>query len=522
LKFVCDKCKTRYSIGEERVRGKILKIRCKNCANVITVREGMNPAVDAAAPAVAPAATSSAPAQPEVEWYVSIEGVQSGPMSLADAQRWIASKPFEIELHCWNNGFDDWVSVERVAQFRNLRRPRVPSRGTAPPPLPERPLFASTMASIEKETSGPARAQRPSVPAVSSTRSSAPAPQHPSSPSRTARATGGFAGASQQPEPARAAKAFDYGSVTGTVPALPALEPARPAPVTSVAPDLDDDGGDLAIGEVSRVVKLADLAPKSKAASGTASAPRAGISTGSAARISSPQFRTGSQPRLLRPNELGMNVDPSLAASADAPGAAESMVAQSFRERHRRGMLALIAVSAVLVLGVIGAVIFVVSNKTDEIGGGLGGSTQIDTSRPEDIIRRQVALVEDKTSGKTPTRPRTTSKSHVSNAITQVAEDPRSNSLQASEIEDMAVKQGEGTKRCYMRAQKGAMGFEIADIKKIAVTLNVTKDGAVSNVSLSSHGTTSFGQCLIARIKAWRFRESPNGGTFRISLAFSS
>ena len=37
VKFLCDRCKTRYSIGDDRVRGKILKIRCKNCANVITV-----------------------------------------------------------------------------------------------------------------------------------------------------------------------------------------------------------------------------------------------------------------------------------------------------------------------------------------------------------------------------------------------------------------------------------------------------------------------------------------------------
>ena len=42
VKFLCDRCKTRYSIGDDRVRGKILKIRCKNCANVITVREGMD------------------------------------------------------------------------------------------------------------------------------------------------------------------------------------------------------------------------------------------------------------------------------------------------------------------------------------------------------------------------------------------------------------------------------------------------------------------------------------------------
>src|ERR1043166_678517 len=42
VKFLCDRCKTQYSIGDDRVRGKILKIRCKNCGNVITVREGMS------------------------------------------------------------------------------------------------------------------------------------------------------------------------------------------------------------------------------------------------------------------------------------------------------------------------------------------------------------------------------------------------------------------------------------------------------------------------------------------------
>ena len=53
MKFVCDKCNTRYSIADERVHGRVLKIRCKACNNVITVREEHAPA-----PA-APAAASS-------------------------------------------------------------------------------------------------------------------------------------------------------------------------------------------------------------------------------------------------------------------------------------------------------------------------------------------------------------------------------------------------------------------------------------------------------------------------------
>jgi predicted Zn finger-like uncharacterized protein len=68
MKFHCDRCKTRYSIADERVRGKILKIRCKNCSAVITVKEsGSNTSVELTgkpAAAGAPAATSR-PAVPK-------------------------------------------------------------------------------------------------------------------------------------------------------------------------------------------------------------------------------------------------------------------------------------------------------------------------------------------------------------------------------------------------------------------------------------------------------------------------
>ena len=117
MKFLCDRCKTRYSIGDDRVRGKILKIRCKNCANVITVREGMTAddvgASDRNRPTTAAPLNDQAPANNgalasafanqlskpppalEEEWYVSIDGEQSGPYMLGDAQRWIANKAFD-------------------------------------------------------------------------------------------------------------------------------------------------------------------------------------------------------------------------------------------------------------------------------------------------------------------------------------------------------------------------------------------------------------------------------------------
>lgn len=39
MKFVCEQCGSRYTISDERVRNKALRIRCKKCSNIIEVRD---------------------------------------------------------------------------------------------------------------------------------------------------------------------------------------------------------------------------------------------------------------------------------------------------------------------------------------------------------------------------------------------------------------------------------------------------------------------------------------------------
>ena len=48
MKFACDQCHTKYSLDDARVAGKVLKIRCKTCQHIITVRD---PSLAADAPA---------------------------------------------------------------------------------------------------------------------------------------------------------------------------------------------------------------------------------------------------------------------------------------------------------------------------------------------------------------------------------------------------------------------------------------------------------------------------------------
>src|SRR5438105_8194532 len=85
MKFACDSCHTKYTIADERVHGRVLKIRCKTCDHVITVREEVlvlapedlePPPSDRTMISALPVASSDGE-----EWFVSFDGDQEGPMS---------------------------------------------------------------------------------------------------------------------------------------------------------------------------------------------------------------------------------------------------------------------------------------------------------------------------------------------------------------------------------------------------------------------------------------------------------
>ncbi len=688
MKFLCDRCKTRYSIGDERVRGKILKIRCKNCANVITVREGMTVDLEAApavaeapgrpkkattlAPAaaadvaepgkaakepartaradhaadhadrpargdrpgaavareplrsareparvskdsadsVAPgpshgrrgglsddagraesgkagaakrtaadarrsepsnalgAAFASAMAKPppalEEEWYVSIDGDQAGPYSLAEAQRWVAQKSFDAELHCWSEGFDDWLPVDKVSHFRGLRkRPPAPA---APPPLPRlgsvgpraviaapvedepKPLFAATMASLER-----------AAPPVSSPAIALPAPVAP-----PARATPPFGAAiTPRTNGAQATPAAPAAQPSFRVDSRPAIakptstpaEPLRGRPVADPFDTVDPDDShtqieptpfpgsgaagrdaaarapaaagasapasqpvveaaasgfegddELAIGEVSRVVNLGDIVRAGQASDRQAVARRSGMN---------PSFRLSS----VIPGMPGNPADGAPAAAPDGDPGASIASAAPVAKSHRRGLITLLSVAGVMMLGVGGAVILLVTTDDDPIGGKLGPVHDIDTSRPEDPITHRPIGPATTPAAPNPLVPRPHPRTPTTPTGSSRDPEPVANALSGDEVEDVARKHQDITQRCYMRSQRGVDSILVGDVKKIAVTLTIDSDGNVSDIQLSDHAADNLGKCLMVSMRAWKFRQS-SGGTFRFSLNF--
>lgn len=125
MKFYCDNCQTKYSIADEKVQGKVLKVRCKSCSHIITVRE---PRAPVAGNSVAPATSKSVspPAPPSrprsVEWHYSINGESFGPFTDAALVSKFETGELGDAVYVWNETFTAWKPVGEVSAFQSALR----------------------------------------------------------------------------------------------------------------------------------------------------------------------------------------------------------------------------------------------------------------------------------------------------------------------------------------------------------------------------------------------------------------
>jgi len=136
MKIVCDNCATKYSIADEKVRGKVFKIRCKKCSHIIVVRgnengaeangaaAGGNGAGDAFAEESLSGVASSTAGAPsgnaEAVWHLVIDREQVGPMTPAEVRAKFAAGEIDVETYAWREGFGDWLRLGSIEDFRDL------------------------------------------------------------------------------------------------------------------------------------------------------------------------------------------------------------------------------------------------------------------------------------------------------------------------------------------------------------------------------------------------------------------
>jgi TonB family protein len=130
MKIVCDACQAKYSISDDKVQGKVFKIRCKKCSNIIVVRGGAGAAEPAPVAQEkdtrvydygydgAPGGESAA--ADDAVWHLVINQDQVGPMTVAEVQQRFAAGEVDGESFTWREGFADWLPLSQVDAFAGL------------------------------------------------------------------------------------------------------------------------------------------------------------------------------------------------------------------------------------------------------------------------------------------------------------------------------------------------------------------------------------------------------------------
>jgi len=83
MKITCQSCQSKYNVADEKVQGKIVKIRCRKCGATIVVN---GTGGDAAANGAAAAAENGAvtAASGDVQWHVNVSDTDQRTMSLPE------------------------------------------------------------------------------------------------------------------------------------------------------------------------------------------------------------------------------------------------------------------------------------------------------------------------------------------------------------------------------------------------------------------------------------------------------
>ena len=169
MKFYCDACNTKYAISDDKVQGKVLKVRCKNCGNIITVREAVAPIsaqprlqTDPAISAPSHIPTAEPLTVPTTNWYYALNGQTFGPFTLDGLRRKYATAEIGDATYVWHERLGAWKPVSNEPAFADalaIGHRIVPSRKTLG--------FTGPVEAIRVTHGGPSKERAGAVPNAS-------------------------------------------------------------------------------------------------------------------------------------------------------------------------------------------------------------------------------------------------------------------------------------------------------------------------------------------------------------------
>ena len=122
MKVSCQACGAKYTIADDKVRGRKVKIRCKSCGTPIVVdgqsespAEGAAPTGGAAAPAEGAAAKGASST-----WSVNLSDTDQRTMTTEEIVAGWQSGLVTADAFVWKDGMGDWVAVLESEDLKPL------------------------------------------------------------------------------------------------------------------------------------------------------------------------------------------------------------------------------------------------------------------------------------------------------------------------------------------------------------------------------------------------------------------
>jgi predicted Zn finger-like uncharacterized protein len=118
MKITCQACQAKYTIADEKVLGKVVKIRCKKCGSTIVVN-GSDPSASPGSETSLPDASSGQLEPPQQDdWTVNVAEGDQRTMKEDEIVRAYVDRMIDDETYCWKDGMGDWAPLREIPSLQ--------------------------------------------------------------------------------------------------------------------------------------------------------------------------------------------------------------------------------------------------------------------------------------------------------------------------------------------------------------------------------------------------------------------
>lgn len=105
MKISCQSCQAKYTIADDKVVGKIVKIRCKKCSSTIVINGNETSGGDS---------VDAQSFDHNEQWMVNVADGDQRTLSIADLVREYQDGVVNDDTFCWKDGMADWLPIREI------------------------------------------------------------------------------------------------------------------------------------------------------------------------------------------------------------------------------------------------------------------------------------------------------------------------------------------------------------------------------------------------------------------------